>query len=294
MKKNTRRFALVVMILLIILGIGITLYPILSALYAESVRSEIHTDYQEAIKTIDTSEIEEARAAAEEFNRKLYAKEIDHLDPKNNGYFDLLDPMGNGIMGYVSIPKIGVTLPIFHGTSEDALKRGAGHMPESSLPVGGEDTHCVLSAHSGMASSPMFSDLELMEIGDIFQIEVLGDVLTYEVYNVPEPVLPQSIDNIQIVKGEDLCTLITCVPYGVNTHRLLVQGKRIPTPENDEGEPIIEATEPEANDGSVWLENYQKSVVIGICIAASILLFIIVFAIIRKTLRKRADDQHEE
>ena len=274
-----------------LIGIGIILYPILSAQYSESVRSEIRTEYKEALKTLDTDSVDSVRAAAQEFNQKLFSGAINRLDPANNGYFDQLDAVGTGIMGYVSIPKINILLPIYHGTGDAVLQRGAGHMPQSSLPIGGENTHTVITAHTGMATNPMFSDLELLDTGDVFQIEVLDEVLTYEIYNI-EVVLPQHIDSIQISRNEDLATLVTCTPIGINSHRLLVHGTRIPTPEEAE---VLPVKKDGANDqtDSIWMSQYKASVLIGVGIAAGIILIFVVFVLIRNILRKRKR-AHEE
>lgn len=170
MSKNTRTILIVVMIILLLLGIGLIFYPILSSIYAESVRSEVKSDYVEELDNIDNSEIDAARQAASEYNRRLFSGYIDILNPSEAGYYDQLDPTGNGIMGYIVIPKINVNLPIHHGVGDDSLTGGTGHMPQTSLPVGGENTHSVISAHTGSASSAMFSDLPNLEVGDYFYI----------------------------------------------------------------------------------------------------------------------------
>ena len=293
MTKRKQKIIIALCVLVFIIGIGVLLYPIFSSKYAESVRSEIHTEYQEVFESIDTTEIDEARAEAVKFNEQLYNKKIDPLDTENNGYFDLLNLADNGIMAYINIPKINVNLPIYHGTSDDVLKHGSGHMPQSSLPIGGENTHSVISAHTGMSSNPMFSDLELLEIGDTFTIEVLGEVLTYEVYEI-NTVLPHNIDSIQIQAGRDLCTLITCTPYGLNTHRLLVHGTRIPTPEINTEAPDILESDTSEDVGSVWLTEYYRSVMIGIFIAVGVILAFIVFIYIRNKLSKKKGIENEK
>ena len=148
------------------------------------------------------------------------------MKPEKNGYTEQLVLDGVDAMGYIEIPAISVTLPIYHGVSSTALSKGVGHMPQSSLPVGGETTHTVLSAHTGMAGNPGFSDLETLHAGDTFSLHVLGETLTYAVTQM-QVVLPAEVDSVQIQAGKDLCTLVTCTPFGVNSHRLLVRGHRI-------------------------------------------------------------------
>lgn len=294
MTKRTRKAALIVCIVMLILSIGIICYPAFSSWYNEKVRSEVYFEYKEEYDTTDatdSAEREAVRAAAEEWNARLYAREIDYLDTENNGYYDQLEYLYNGIMGYVIIPRINVTLPVYHGTSDAVLKAGAGHMPQSSLPVGGENTHTVITAHSGMASNAMFTDLELLEVGDFFQLEVLGEVLTYEVYDI-EIVLPEETDSIQIIKGEDLATLITCTPYGVNTHRLLVHGTRIPTPEVTDTDVIEDEREDEQTD-SVWENKYYQSILIGLIIGGCIILIIIIMRCVVKAVQARKTNKTE-
>lgn len=291
MTKEKKRIALAVCLLAFLVGISAMLYPIISSLYSEKVRSEIRTEYEEVLETTDKTEIALAFSAAHKFNQQLFRGEINHLDPKNNGYFDLLNLANNGIMAYVEIPKINITLPVYHGTGDEALTTGAGHMPQSSLPVGGENTHAVISAHTGMASNPMFSDLELLEKGDIFKICVLGETMYYQVYNV-KTVLPEDISFVQIQRGKDYCTLVTCTPYGVNTHRLLVQGERIDAP--TAASETSPASSEIADTSSIWLSQYQRSVITGLCIAAGVLCFLGLVFFIRFILQKRKRDNNEE
>ncbi len=291
MKKDKKGFFIIICILVFLIGIGVLLYPIIYSKYSESVRSDVYTEYMENVEDKTDREVDKEFEDAVKFNELLFNKEIDHLDPKNNGYYNQLDLVDNGIMAYVSVPKIGIKLPIHHGTGDSALKNGCGHMPQSSLPVGGINTHAVISAHTGMSENPMFSDLELIEEGDIFQIEVLNRTLTYEVYEI-NVVSPYDIELIQIQKDKDLCTLITCTPYGINTHRLLVQGERIPNPDKDE---LSDLTEQAENDdiGSVWLSEYYQSVILGLIISASILVLIGLILLVRRVLVKRKRNKNE-
>ena len=189
-------------------------------------------------------------------------------------------------MGYLHIPKLNVTAPIYHGTGEASMSRGVGHMPQSSLPVGGLNTHTVLSAHSGMAGFPGFSDLELLNLGDVFYIDVLGKTLTYEVYDI-QTVLPDNIDPIQIQDNEDLCTLITCVPFGINTHRLLVTGMRIQgTTVNGISAVSTDTSTEHHASSSIWLKNYFKAIAIGTAIALSITVALCSMLAWRKRYKK--------
>ena len=265
-------------------GLGTMLYPMFSQWYTSKYHSEVRTQYHALVDGAEENhEIDAMREAAMEYNRALFAGEVNTAEYETNGYMDLLDPMGNGIMGYIIIPKINVDLPIYHTTDLQILDVGAGHMQQTSLPVGGTNTHAVISAHTGMAESPMFSDLELLEIGDIFQLEVLDDILTYEVYEI-EVVEPYEIDSILIQAGQDLCTLVTCTPYGINSHRLLVHGQRIETPETSgEGSETV-AVQGQESGESVWMKNYKQSIRIGLLI---ILIFLVITYLTVRFIRRK-------
>ena len=234
------------LLLLFLLGLGLVASPIVSSYYTEQHQSQVHTQYQEVVEKADGEELATARAEAEAYNELLAsgatAAELDTLD-----YDSLLNLAGNGIMGYVEIPAIDVLLPICHGVGEDSLERGAGHMPTTSLPIGGRGTHTVISAHSGMATARMFTDLEQLEAGDVFYLHVLDEALAYEV------------DALKIGPEQDYVTLITCTPYGVNSHRLLVRGHRI-EPETEEcasNEIASPRTEPKQ---STWMTKYWEGI----------------------------------
>ncbi len=265
MKK--RVFILLPLLLLFLLGLGLVAYPIVSSYYTEKHQSQVHTQYQEVLERADSREIEEARTAAESYNQLLAsgatAAELEALD-----YDSLLNLAGNGIMGYVEIPAIDVLLPICHGVGEDSLERGAGHMPTTSLPIGGKGTHTVISAHSGMATARMFTDLERLEEGDFFYLHVLNETLAYEVDQILV-VKPYQIDALKIDRGQDYVTLITCTPYGVNSHRLLVRGHRIEpeAEENASNEIASPRTEPKQ---STWMAKYWEGIRDGL------ILFLIV------------------
>jgi len=233
---------------LFLTALGLTLYPLVSNYVNQKYASEIQTAYQELIQQTDDSVLQEAKQRAIAYNLAItpgtanaYSEES--LLSAAENYDSQLNIAGNGIMGYVEIPKIQVNLPIYHGTDAEVLDRGVGHLLGSSLPVGGENTHTILSGHSGMASQKMFTDLEQLTQGDVFYLNVLNETLAYQVTEI-NAVLPYETDLLGIVPGEDLCTLVTCTPYGINTHRLLVRGSRIPYEEATVMEEESATTEP--------------------------------------------------
>ena len=261
---------------LFLTALGLTLYPLISNYVNQKYASEIQTAYQELIQQTDDSILQEAKQRAIAYNLAItpgtadaYSEEA--LLSAAENYDSQLDIAGNGIMGYVEIPKIQVNLPIYHGTDAEVLDRGVGHLLGSSLPVGGKNTHTILSGHSGMASQKMFTDLEQLTQGDVFYLNVLNEMLAYQVTEI-NTVLPYETELLGIVPGEDMCTLVTCTPYGINTHRLLVRGSRIPYEEAltlEEESVAAEAVE------STWEQNYAKGIIIGVVIA---LLLILLFA----------------
>lgn len=272
--KNSIKIIIIVVVLLI--GLTITLYPIISSAYNSKHQSVIHTEYVAAVENTDNTTITEVREAARKYNAAItpgisvYNPEM--LEQISVGYTEQLNLTGDGIMGYVKIPVIDVNLPIYHGTDSETLETGVGHLLGSSLPVGGDSTHAVLTAHSGMASQKLFSDLDKMKVGDIFYLHILDDVLAYQVDEI-NVVLPHDTKHLGITEGEDLCTLITCTPFAVNTHRLLVCGVRIPYEEAEE----ISADIPQEDiTTSTWEEQYLKSLIIAIVIAVIIILIILI------------------
>lgn len=279
MKRKVLSICLAIAVL--VLALGLMLYPIISVMYNERHQAQIHTAYQEEVEQVDTSAIKQAKELAIAYNEALVPG-VQMSDAYSNeailqaaeDYKSQLDLTGRGIMGYVQIPTIQVHLPIFHGTADSTLERGVGHLLGSSLPIGGANTHTVLTAHSGMASNKMFSDLDVLEIGDVFYLEVLGEKLAYQVDQI-KTVLPHDTTYLGISQGEDHCTLVTCTPFGVNTHRLLVRGVRIPY---EEAEAVVEEHEQrEQKTESTWEQEYEKAVMIaiGVVIVIGIIIFII-------------------
>ena len=261
-----RYFRIVLAGIIFILALLLTLYPVISNIYNQRHQSLIHTAYEEVLQQADTQDLERIRELAIAYNEAIVPGTAEEaysqaaLLEASVDYQSQLDPSGNGIMGYIEIPKISVNLPIYHGTNSDTLERGTGHLLGSSLPVGGTSTHTIITGHSGLATQKMFTDLEQLREGDVFYIHVLGEVLAYQVFH-KEAVLPHDTSLLGINHGEDNCTLITCYPTGVNTHRLLVQGKRIPY---EEAEVIEEVVQMEVEPESRWEDQYMMGIWLGI------------------------------
>ena len=212
-----------------LVGICILLYPAFSNFWNSKTQSRAIADYESVLENLDPEDYSALFEEAYAYNKALYETDFPLTDFREvPGYYDTLCITDNDMIGYLKIDRIGVELPIYHGTSDDVLNRGVGHLEGSSLPVGGENTHSVMSAHRGLPSSKLFTDLDRIEKGDTFQIVVLDQVLTYQVDFI-KVIEPNDISDLQIIEGGDYCTLFTCTPYGINTHRLLVRGVRIET-----------------------------------------------------------------
>lgn len=259
-----------------LLALGMTLYPVISNYVNEKYASEIHTAYEEVVQQADNTALVEAKELAIAYNEAITPGAAEEaysqaaLLEASVDYESQLNIADNGIMGYVEIPKINVNLPIYHGTGNDSLERGVGHLLGSSLPVGGESTHAILTGHSGMASQKMFTDLEQLGIGDVFYLHVLDETLAYQVVAI-NVVLPNDTTYLGISEEEDLCTLVTCTPYGVNTHRLLVRGSRIPYEEAEVIENEVTQTEQVT---SSWEQQYIRGIAIGLIMVLVAVLLI--------------------
>ena len=212
-----------------LVGICILLYPAISDYWNSMTQSRAIVDYESVLDNLDPADYTAIFEEAGAYNRALYETKFPLTDYKEvPGYYDTLRVSENEMIGYLKIDRIGVELPIYHGTSDKVLSKGVGHLEGSSLPVGGENTHCVMSAHRGLPNSRLFTDLDRVEKGDTFQIIVLDQVLTYQV-DLIKVIEPDDVSDLQIIEGGDYCILFTCTPYGINTHRLLVRGVRIET-----------------------------------------------------------------
>ena len=242
-----------------IAALGLMLYPLVGELLSEKYHSDIETVYTAAIENTDDTELTAQRQAAEQYNAMLSGQAAITEGGASAPPLAYAEQLTVGcVMAYVDIPKIGVYLPVQHGTDADTLERAVGHVVGISLPVGGSSTHTVLSAHSGMASSKLFSDIDQLAAGDTFCIHVLGDTLAYEVDSI-NTVLPTDTRLLQIEDGKDYVTMVTCTPFGVNTHRLLVRGHRIPyTPEQE----TTAAEEKPA--ASSWTQHYLTGLAVGL------------------------------
>ena len=212
-----------------LVGVCILLYPAFSDFWNSKTQSRAITNYESVLENLKPEDYTAIFENAHNYNKALYETDFPLKDyPEVPGYYDTLSITDNDMIGYLKIDRIGVELPIYHGTSDQVLNKGVGHLEGSSLPVGGENTHCVMSAHRGLPSSKLFTDLDRVEKGDTFEIVVLDQVLTYQVEFI-KVIEPNDISDLQIIKGGDYCTLFTCTPYGINTHRLLVRGVRVET-----------------------------------------------------------------
>lgn len=272
----------VLFLVLFLIGIGAAAYPAFGNWYTEQKRSVVLTEYEKALAKIEDADLTDAFKQAEIYNDALFTGEIDEKERPDYG--ELLCTTEDGIMGYVEIPAIQIRLPIYHGCTENELSKGAGHLPSSSLPVGGKSTHAVLAAHSGRADSKMFTDLDQVKEGDLVYLYVLNKTLTYEVDKITVTT-PDDTDAIQIIDGEDLLTLLTYTPYGTNTHRLLVRGHRIFPDETLSTSKPSEA-KPEHPDTAVhrstWTNEYRNGLTEGLLFALLILLIsVFLYGIIR-------------
>ena len=228
MKKKTGSPITLLLILILLAGMSLLLYPTVSDYWNSFHQSRAIASYAEQVANIDDAQYEELWDAARDYNQSLLHRPNDFLlsDEQQEIYKSLLDFGGNGIMGYIEIPMIDVMLPIYHGTEESVLQIAVGHLDWTSLPVGGAGSHCVLSGHRGLPSARLFTDLDKLKVGDVFMLHVLNEILTYEIDQILI-VEPQDTDPLLIEPGKDLCTMITCTPYGINSHRMLVRGHRI-------------------------------------------------------------------
>ena len=256
------------------IAIALTMYPFISNWLFENKTDSVADAVEQAAQEMDNSEQQAALEAAREYNQVLANGHVKLTDPFKEDtsqedlaeYESLLNLTDDGVMGTIEIPVIDISLPIYHGTSESVLQKGVGHLHGTSLPVGGESTHTVLTGHTGLSKAKLFTDLTEMEEGDIFFLHVMGENLAYEVDQI-KVVLPSELDDLKIVPGEDYCTLVTCTPYGVNSHRLLVRGVRTDYQEAVENPETFEDKEVT----SKWMEEYKKAVIISISCFVAIL-----------------------
>ena len=270
-----RRLSNGVLVLIFLAGLSLLLYPTVSDYWNSLGQSRAITEYAAAVSGMDKEKYDRILKEAREYNQALAAGPVYYnlSDEERKVYESQLDVSDNGVIAYIEIPKIHCSLPIYHGTEEGILQKAIGHIEWTSLPVGGESTHCVLSGHRGLPSARLFTDLDLLQEGDRFILRVMDEVLTYEVDQI-RTVLPEELKDLQIVEGQDYCTLVTCTPYGVNSHRLLVRGHRVPNDEN-------------ADNIRVTADAMQIDPTIVAPVAAVPLLLILLAAVLIKTRKKK-------
>lgn len=282
MKKKNNNWTTVFLVLLLLAGVSLLLYPSLSDYWNSMHQTRAIASYAETVSQLDTAQYDEMWKAAQDYNRSLAERETAFAltDEQKAAYESLLDVSGLGVMGYIEIPEIDCSLPIYHGTEESVLQVAVGHLEWSSLPVGGEGTHCVLSGHRGLPSAKLFTNLDKLAVGDTFLLRVLDEVLTYEVDQILI-VEPEQVDALGIVPGEDYCTLVTCTPYGINTHRLLVRGHRV---ENT----------PEAARMHVTADATQfDPLLVAPVLAIPVLLLLLMILLVPKRRRKSREDKND-
>lgn len=274
----------IILCVVFLIGLSLLLYPVLSNLVNERSQSRAIATYEDGLSTLTKEDYTAFWQAAQEYNANLTAGVGSTLTAEQQADYDaVLDPTGTGIMGYVEIPYIRVSLPIYHGVSEQVLQIGAGHLPGSSLPVGGEGTHCVLSGHRGLPSARLFTDLDQVGVGDCFLLHIMDETLAYQVDQI-RIVEPAEVKDLAIVPGEDYCTLVTCTPYGVNTHRLLVRGHR-----------VAYTAEEEKNGIAVTADAAQiDSLVVQVWLLVPVLIGMLLILLAGSCRRPRKQSKNEE
>ena len=276
LKKNWITVALIVILLA---GLGLLLYPSVANYWNSFHQSRAIAGYADAVAELDPEEYQRILSEAQAYNAEIgqHGMKFNLNEAELARYDSLLDITGTGIMGYIEIPQIRCYLPIYHSTDEAVLQIAIGHIAGTSLPVGGETAHCVLTGHRGLPSAKLFTDLDQMVEGDIFMIRTLDETFTYEVDQI-RIVLPEDVSALQLESGKDLCTLVTCTPYGVNTHRLLVRGHRIPNLD-ESGEIFVIA------DAS-----QIEEMIVAAIVAIPILLALIIY-VMRRTGRRKKEPE---
>ncbi|MDR1018855.1 MAG: class C sortase [Lachnospiraceae bacterium] len=281
-----KHFLNILTVLIILAGIALMFYPFFSEWYSNVHHAKVIKTYNQKVESKTEKELDAERKKAEEYNRNLLGKVIltDPFDPKNKiedtgDYSSILNVDGNGMMGDIRIPSIDVNLPIYHGTTSDILAKGVGHLEYTSFPVGGKSTHTVLSAHTGIPSAELFTNLDKVKIGDIFYLDVLDKTLAYKVDQI-KVVLPTDTSDLRIVRNKDYATLVTCTPYGINSHRLLVRGIRTK---------YVKAKD---KDTSYNLVNSLRLRLLIICIVSLFLVILILYLLYRRRKKKEDNQNH--
>lgn len=277
--------------LLFLAGIGLVVYPMVSNRLYEQNQSHVLAEYDRTVLEKQQQELEDAFREAQAYNQALLESEAILTDPFDpdliqdptlEPYASLLNLAGDGMMGYVEVPKIDVYLPIYHGTTTAVLEQGVGHLQSTSLPVGGPDTHTVLTGHTGLAGKRLFTDLTQVSVGDVFYLHILGQTLAYQVFQI-EVVEPDDPSLLVVQSQRDLATLLTCTPYGLNTHRLLVMGERIDYHQAQQQQLLQTAS---ADAKSVWKQEYRKAIILCLAVYVPLTLVVLIFLLYRKKENK--------
>ena len=269
-KKKSGSASTIILVAIFFVGLSVLLYPTVSDFLNEKRQSQAIVNYDDIIVDLTPEDYSAFFSDADTYNKKIRNMSFPFMNHKNiaEEYYNTLDVNGDGMMGYITIEKIKVQLPIYHGTSDKVLNSAVGHVEGSSIPIGGESTHSVLSAHRGLPSAKLFTNLDKVEVGDVFTIRILDKTITYQVDQILI-VLPHETEALNLVPGEDYCTLVTCTPYGINTHRMLVRGTRI---ENIEPDRVI----------NVITEAYQiDPLIVTPAVAAPMLAILLVILIVK-------------
>ena len=282
-KKKSNYFITVILVLMLLAGLSLLLYPSVSDYWNSFHQSQAISQYSEKVKNLDKEMRKKMWEDAQSYNQRMKGQNKDYTlsEEEKAEYESMLNVDSNGIMGYIEIPKINCSLPIYHGTNASVLQTAIGHLEWTSLPVGGESTHCVLSGHRGLPSAKLFTNLDKLNEGDIFMLRVMDEVLTYEVDQILI-VEPQQVEALRIVEGQDYCTLVTCTPYGINSHRLLVRGHRI--------ENVKEANKARVAADAVQIE----PLIVAPAIATPMLLLLLVILLLPRQRKKNHGGDDDE
>lgn len=283
---------IIVIVLLFLGGAGLVLYPVVSSWYMGRHQGQVIADYDAEAAKLSQAQMEEELEKARRYNESLLGNVVltdpfnaEGLEEQNTEYEDLLNIGGDGVMGSVEIPGQDIYLPIYHGTDSVSLEKGAGHLQNSSLPVGGKGTHAVISGHTALPTAELFTDLDQVEKGDVFYIHILKETLAYRVYDI-ETVLPEQVESLGIVQGRDLVTLVTCTPYGINSHRLLIHAERT-VYDGEQGDQAA------AMQKSLWQWLLSQKTFL---LSAGLILIVLLYGIIRfiRRIRKNSRRKKEE
>lgn len=279
MKKKIN-WSNVILVIIFLLGLSLLLYPTVSDYWNSFHQSRAIASYSQNVANMDNKKYMEELNNAKEFNQKLLKKKYQWTltEEEQQEYYSILNITDSGIMGYIEVPNLNTTLPIYHGSDDAVLQVAIGHIEGSSFPVGGESTHCVVSGHRGLPSAKLFTDLDKMEKGDIFMLHILDEILTYEVDQI-RIVLPEEVEELEIIKGKDYCTLVTCTPYGINSHRLLVRGHRVDNPEH------IQAQRVSAD--ATLVDDFLVACVIGVIIIIVLVIWLFIYSWMKRMKQRK-------